>query len=112
LSAKQLAAKEALDEAIDDLDPLVRLRCRNPEVREKNGKQILYYPHMDYDERTPPDPITAQAMCTTSGVLCPVAAECEHYARMLKVSTGVWGGRAFVDGQPLGITNNKESKYD
>ena len=112
LTPIQAVAKRTLDEAIDDLPPLVRLRCRNPELVEKNGKEVAHYPHIDYDERMPPDPLTAVSMCTTKGKLCPVAEECFNYASLLEVSTGVWGGRTFIDGKPIGITNNQEVAHD
>lgn len=112
LTPIQAVAKRTLDDAADELPARIRLRCRNPELIVKNGKEILYYPHMDYDERTPPDPITALRMCTTKGRLCPVAEECFNYASLLEASTGVWGGHAFIDGKPTGITNNQEVQND
>jgi Transcription factor WhiB len=104
LTPVQRDAKERLDTAIDNLPENVRLRCRNPEVRD--GR--LYFPHMDYDERTPPDAFTAQMMCWTSGKPCPVTEECLAYALLTEPTVGVWGGTVFIDGVPQGITNNKE----
>lgn len=100
---EQQAAKEALDSAIDNLPENTRIRCPNPELRE--GK--VYFPHMDYDERTPPDPVTAQMMCWTAGAPCGVQDECLAYALLLEPRVGVWGGKVFIDGVPQGITNNK-----
>lgn len=111
LTPVQKAAKRQLDEAIDDLPANSRLRCRTPVVQtNREGKKFLGYPHMDYDERTPPDPLTALQMCSTAGRLCPVAEECRLYGEALGDVSGVWGGVTFVDGQPLGrpnITNNR-----
>lgn len=101
LTPAQQEAKATLDDAVDELDLFERLRCRTPELREKNGALIEYYPHADYDERMPPDPITAAQMCATRGVMCPVARECYDYALALEAPVGVWGGRTFVDGQPV-----------
>lgn len=111
LTRVQQAAKRQLDEAIDELPVNTRLRCRTPELRvNSRGKAYAAYPHTDYDERTPPDPLTALRMCSTAGRLCPVAEECRIYADALGAAAGVWGGLTYVDGVPLGrpsITNNR-----
>lgn len=106
LTPRQASYKRALDRAIDALD--LPPRCRIPKVVEKDGREITTYPHMDYDERVPPDPIAALSMCSTSGRMCGAADQCFDYATALGDVNGVWGGHIFVDGKPQGITNNKE----
>ena len=109
LTEAQLQAMTDLDRAIDALPGTERLRCRNPEVRSKrDGKEFSYYPHADYDERTPPGALVAKLMCRTAGKPCPVQEQCLAFALAIKPSVGVWGGVTFIDGVPQGITNNKE----
>lgn len=38
-------------------------------------------------------------MCRTSGVMCPLAAECLRLGKALDAPAGVWGGRVLVDGK-------------
>lgn len=99
LTAPEKRAVEALDDAIDDLPPLTRLRCRTPEIKEENGRQIIHFPHMDFDERTPPTENEADLMCKTSGRMCPVAATCLKLGLAIEADHGVWGGRVLVDGE-------------
>ena len=99
LTPKQARLAAELDDAIDDLPPAVRLRCLTPDVVERNGKTILLFPHMDYDERTPPSREEARLMCTTSGVICPVAEQCLALGLAQAAPVGVWGGHVLVDGQ-------------
>ena len=91
-----------MNEAIDDLPVSERLRCQTPIVKQReDGRKYLYFPHMDYDERTPPTPAEAELMCTTAGVPCPVAEQCLALALAQKSAVGVWGGKTFVDGEIL-----------
>ena len=109
LTEPQLQAMNELDRAIDALPGTERLRCRNAEVRTKrDGTEFSYYPHADYDERTPPGPLVARLMCRTAGKPCPVQEQCLALALTLNPSVGVWGGVTFIDGVPQGITNNQE----
>lgn len=103
---------DALDRAIDNLPPLTRLRCRNPQTKEVAGKTRIHYPHVDYDERTPPTEREAWLMCQTKGVRCPVAAQCLAAGLAIKAPGGVWGGRVLVDGQDYygSKTRKKEEK--
>lgn len=87
-----------MDDAIAAMPPFTRLRCRNPELRKVGGKDSEYYPHMDYDERTPPNRFAARALCTTEGKMCDVWEQCEAFAEALKPDLGVWAGRVYVDG--------------
>lgn len=87
-----------MNEAIDNLPPLVRLRCQNPEVRTKNGHEALHFAHTDYDERTPPSKVEADLMCRTSGQMCPLAEMCLRLGLELEAPVGVWGGKTLVDG--------------
>ena len=88
-----------MNEAIDNLPPLTRLRCQTPELRTVGGKTVAYFQHMDYDERTPPSGVEADLMCKTSGVMCPLAAQCLRLGLALQADHGVWGGRTLVDGK-------------
>ena len=109
LTPEQGEATAEMDEAIDSLPPQTRLRCRTPEIRTVAGKQVAYYPHMDYDERTPPSEETADLMCRTNGIMCPVAATCFANGLVLSPDHGVWGGRTIVDGKDY---HKKESTND
>lgn len=88
-----------MNDAIDDLPPLTRLRCQTPQIRDENGKAVAYFQHMDYDERTPPTEAEASLMCKTSGRMCPLAAQCLKLGLALEADLGVWGGRTLVDGE-------------
>ena len=98
-----------MNEEIDDLPPLTILRCQIPELRIVNKKRILVYPHVDYDERTPPNAKKAELMCKTGGRTCPLAKTCLKLGHALNAPAGVWGGRTLVDGQEInqGGTNGK-----
>jgi Transcription factor WhiB. len=87
-----------MNDAIDDLPPFTRLRCQNPQIREIRGKEVAYFEHADYDERTPPTEREADLMCRTAGVMCPLAAHCLKLGLTLGADQGVWGGRVLVDG--------------
>lgn len=100
-----------MNDAIDDLPPLSRLRCQNPEIRKTGGKEVAYFPHMDYDERTPPTEKEADLMCRTSGRKCPVAAQCLALGLAIAAPQGVWGGRVLVDGKDY-YKHNKEETDD
>ncbi len=109
LTPEQSALEHVLNKAVEELPPGTRLRCKNPEVRTKeDGREYLYFPHMDYDERTPPGVVAADLMCRTAGQMCPVQEQCLVYALSLAPLVGVWGGKTFIDGTPVGITNNQE----
>lgn len=99
LTEGQKVAVEQMNDAVDDLPPLTRLRCQNPELRTVRGKEVAYFQHMDYDERTPPAEQEADLMCRTSGRKCPVAEQCLNMALALEADHGVWGGRVLVDGE-------------
>lgn len=99
-----------MNEAIDNLPSHSRLRCQNPEVHTKAGKEVIYFPHTDYDERTPPTEAEADLMCRTSGVMCPLAAHCLALGLSLNAPTGVWGGRVLVDGEEY--NTHKEETND
>ncbi len=99
LTETQKVEVEAMNDAIDDLPPFERLRCQTPQVRERDGKTIEYYPHVDYDERVPPTQAQANLMCRTAGVMCPLAEQCLKLGLALEAKTGVWGGRVLVDGE-------------
>lgn len=88
-----------MNSAIDKLPPFERLRCQNPQVRTVGEKNVAYFQHMDYDERTPPTEGEADLMCKTSGRPCPVAKECLQLGLALEAVSGVWGGRVLVDGK-------------
>lgn len=49
-------------------------------------------------------------MCRTSGVMCPVAAQCLALGLALEAPGGVWGGRVFVDGEDYYQHNEKENQ--
>ena len=98
LTESQKVVVGEMNEQIDNLPPMVRLRCQSPEVRDKGGKTILYFPHVDYDERTPPNAAEADLMCKTAGRMCPIAATCLKLGLELEAPVGVWGGRTIVDG--------------
>lgn len=68
----------------------------------------MYFAHTDYDERIPPSEEEADAMCRTSGEMCPVARECLALGLALGAPGGVWGGRVLVDGEDYYQHNNKE----
>lgn len=73
------------------------------------NKEIEYYPHMDYDERTPPTQREARLMCKTAGRTCPVADQCLKTGLSIQAPVGVWGGQVLVDGEryyPGRIKNN------
>lgn len=99
LTEDQRVEVDAMNEAIDSLPPLVRLRCQVPDLRVKDGRQIAYYQHTDYDERTPPTERQADLMCRSSGKMCPLAEQCLKLGLSLEASGGVWGGRTLVDGK-------------
>lgn len=99
LTPKQLVAVEAMNDGIDELPPMTRLRCQIPVIKTVNGKEIVYFPHADYDERTPPSEAEADLMCRTTGQMCPLAAECLRLGKDLEAPVGVWGGRVLVDGK-------------
>lgn len=101
VTAEQSVAVQAMNDAIDELPPLVRLRCQTPEVKTTGGKETIHYPHVDYDERTPPTPDEADLMCRTSGEMCPLAKHCLTLGKTLQAPVGVWGGRVLVDGNEL-----------
>ena len=88
-----------MNEAIDSLPSNVRLRCQNPEVVDDGGKETLFFPHVDYDERTPPTEEEAELLCTTSGEMCPLAKYCLALGLAIDAPVGVWGGRVLVDGK-------------
>lgn len=90
----------------------MRVRCQIPELREKNGKKVAYFPHMDYDERTPPTEREADLMCRTKGVMCPLAELCLRLGTSFDDSHGVWGGRTIVDGKDYYARNKEESHGD
>lgn len=98
-----------MNDAIDDLPPLTRLRCQNPTVRKTGGKEVAYFEHMDYDERTPPTEREANLMCKTSGRMCPLAAQCLRLGLALEADHGVWGGRTLVDGRDYYKQNKEET---
>lgn len=94
--------KQTLDQAqaSDNLGFAVesdgRPLCEVPEIRvNAEGKEYKYFPHIDYDERTPPGVVEAMKMCFA----CPVLEQCAEYARTLRPKTGVWGGEVYVDGK-------------
>lgn len=99
LTEPQKIAVEKMNNEIDDLPPLVRLRCQSPQLRTVRGKNVAIFPHMDYDERTPPTEEEAALLCTTSGRMCPLAATCLSMGLALGSDHGVWGGRTLVDGR-------------
>jgi len=88
-----------MNDAIDSLPPLTRLRCRSPQLRVVAGKEVAYLPHMDYDERTPPSKQEADLMCRTTGRMCPVAEQCLKLGLSIEADHGVWGGKVLVDGK-------------
>lgn len=100
LTPEQSELSGKIDETIDRLPANTRLRCWAPEVKTRNDKEVAFYPHVDYDERTPPTKEEADLMCRTSGVLCPIASLCFEYGVALQAPVGVWGGQVLVDGKP------------
>jgi hypothetical protein len=74
-------------------------------VKKVGGKEVAFFPHMDYDERTPPGAAQADLMCRTAGKMCPVAEQCLKLGLALPESSGVWGGKTLLDGK---IYNQKE----
>jgi hypothetical protein len=88
-----------MNNAIDNLPPLTRLRCQNPQIKEVRGKDVAYFQHIDYDERTPPTEKEADLMCRTTGQMCPLVAECLKLGLALQADQGVWGSRVLVDGR-------------
>lgn len=99
LTARQKNAVRLLNDAIDELPPLTRLRCQVPVIKEQHGKTIEYYAHTDYDERTPPTERQAELMCKTNGIVCPVAELCNALGNAIEAPVGIWGGRVLVDGE-------------
>lgn len=98
-----------MNEAIDNLPSHMRLRCQNPEVRQANGQEFLYFPHTDYDERTPPTEAEADLMCRTTGQMCPLAEYCLKLGLVLEAPVGVWGGRVLVDGEEYHTRKEEEN---
>jgi len=98
LTEEQKPVVDALDRAIDNLPQFTRLRCRSPEMKTIHGEEKLVFPHVDYDERTPPSEREADLMCRTNGIMCPVAAQC-FASGLVQDADGVWGGRVLVDGK-------------
>lgn len=101
LTSEQLEAVEDMNDGIDNLPPLTRLRCQIPMTKTVGGKTVVHYPHTDYDERTPPQQNTADLMCKTSGRMCPLAEQCLKLGKVLEAPVGVWGGRVLVDGKEV-----------
>lgn len=99
LTEEEAVVSDELNAEIDDLPGLTRLRCQIPQVRQKNGKTVAYFPHMDFDERTPPTAEQADLMCRTSGEMCPVAEMCLKQGLTIGAGSGVWGGKVLVDGE-------------
>ena len=99
-----------MNDAIDDLPPFTRLRCQNPQIREIRGKEVAYFEHADYDERTPPTEREADLMCRTAGVMCPLAKYCLKLGLALEADQGVWGGRVLVDGKDYYARQMEENK--
>jgi len=73
------------------------------------GKEVAFFPHMDYDERTPPTAAQADLMCRTAGKMCPVAEQCLKRGLASPDGNGVWGGKTLLDGK---IYNQKEEAHD
>lgn len=96
-----------MNEAIDNLPSMVRLRCQNPEVKKTQSRPLLHFAHIDYDERTPPSEEQADLMCRSSGVMCPLAEMCLSLGLELEAPVGVWGGRVLVDGKEYHKKENK-----
>ena len=92
---------------VDELPPLTRLRCQTPSFKKTAGKAVAYFPHIDYDERTPPSKAEASLMCRTNGVQCPIAASCLKLGQSIKADRGIWGGRVMVDGKELHTTKEE-----
>lgn len=90
-----------MNDAIDNLPAMTRLRCQTPQEKTVGEKEVAFFQHLDYDERTPPTEREADLMCRTTGVMCPVAATCLKLGKALSADHGVWGGRVFVDGEEL-----------
>jgi hypothetical protein len=99
LTSEQRVTVQQLNDRIDELPPLTKLRCQIPEVKVLHGKTVEYYPHMDYDERIPPTEEQADLLCRTEGIMCPLAAYCNRAGMALEAPVGVWGGRVLVDGK-------------
>lgn len=108
LTEPQRLRVKVLNNAIDELPPLTKLRCQIPQSRISNGREIEYYPHIDYDERIPPTEEEADLLCKTNGVMCPVAQYCNALGVALNAPTGVWGGRVLSDGEELYQHRNEE----
>lgn len=102
LTPEQQAVSDLLNHAIDRVERetglVGGLKCQRPETRydKERGKFYDYYPHTDYDERTPPTRSQAQRMC--SG--CPVFAECKLWAEVTHPPIGVYAGVVYIDGLP------------
>lgn len=102
LTSDQREKQQAFDHAVDSLPVHTTLRCRVPEIRmDKDGTSTEYYEHVDYDERLPPTEVEAFLMCSTRGVICPVAEQCRAYAHSLKPEIGVWGGEVWDGGKVM-----------
>ncbi len=99
MTEDQKQAVEELNDAIDEMPPLTRLRCQTPQIKKVKGKEIAYFQHMDYDERVPPTEREASLMCKTAGRMCPVAAQCLKAGLATEAGLGVWGGRVLIDGK-------------
>lgn len=98
-----------MNRAIDALPPMTRLRCQNPTLALIHGKYATIFPHMDYDERTPPSERTAHKMCLTAGQMCPVTEECYDLGLAIGADHGIWGGRVLVDGKDYYAMNKEET---
>ena len=109
LTEEQKAAVDEMNDAIDDLPPFTRIRCMNPQIKKSGEKEIAYYEHIDYDERTPPSEKEADLMCRTAGVMCPLAEHCLKLGLALGAEQGVWGGRVLVDGKDYHVRNKEET---
>ena len=96
LTEEQKREVDEMNRQIDELEG-ERLRCQAPQVRQGKDRTLVYFPHTDYDERTPPTEAEADLMCKTRGVKCPLAAQCLRLGQAVG-DHGVWGGRVLVDG--------------
>lgn len=98
-----------MNDAIDELPPLVRLRCQNPQIKKTKSRNVAYYQHVDYDERTPPTEKEADLMCRTAGRKCPLVEQCLKLGLALEADQGVWGGRVLVDGKDYYLPTKEET---
>jgi Transcription factor WhiB. len=110
LTEAQKIAVEEMNDAIDALPPFTRLRCQNPQIKKTQEKDVAYFEHIDYDERTPPTEKEAELMCSTAGVMCPLAKYCLKLGLALEADQGVWGGRVLVDGKDYYARQMEENK--